>query len=281
MPITMQRVLVTPEKAAELMTKNINRNLPAVHGVKFKNIILRGEWLEDGNPVRRDAEGYVRDGQSRLKGIILAGEELALRGEPTFKAAVFMIIVDGIDPKAQLVMDTGRKRTFAHFLQIRGVGETQAIQSITTLLWRWNDGQLLTRAIYGKHFPSDHMQLWDLYLARQDDIKQAKQVAALTKRTLSMNLSILAVGWLLFSDIDPKDCEEFFATLQMQRDLVPGTGPQLLMRQFTGKLSRRFDQQEQLAYLIKSWNLFRDGGIRDMLIWKPGGRTQESMPIPR
>jgi len=294
MAITARRVLVTPAMAAELMTKNINRNLPAIHGRRFAKIILTGNWLEDGNPVRRDPEGYVRDGQSRLMGIIVAGEMLEHFGRQKIAEDFHipleqvperiycpMLIVDGIEAEAQLVMDTGRKRTFAHFLQIKGIGDAQSVQAITTLYWKWVNGHLATRQAFHAHEPAPHQELWQLYQDNDDDIKAAKRIAATTRRSVKIQTSILAVAWMILSQIDEGDCAEFFAQLRLEHDVLAGSGPALLARFFNGKLARDYDQQEQLALIFKAWNLFRDGKIRELLIWKSGGATREPFPMPR
>lgn len=292
--LTFERALVTPAMAEKLLTMNINRNMPAIHAIKFAKIILGGDWIEDANPVRIDKEGYVRDGQSRLSGIVLAGEEIGTLGRKGAAAkygthlermpetiAPPMLIVRGVDPEAQLVMDTGRKRTFAHFLQIKGIGDATAIQGITTLLWNWQNGTMSTRSNWTQRTGVPHMDLWHLYQERSDDIKAANRIASGLRRNASINVSVGAVSWMIFSAIDPDDATDFFAQLRMEQEVKPGSGPALILRLFNGMRPREYDQQEQLAFMIKGWNIYRDGTVRELIMWRPGGRHHEPMPVPR
>lgn len=292
--LTFERVLCRPPMATELLAKNINRNMPAIHAERFAKIILLKDWVEDANPIRIDKEGYVRDGQSRLSGVALAGEYMDTLGRAGIAAkygrdvkdvvtqvAVPMLIVRGVEPEAQLVMDTGRKRSFAHFLQIKGVGDAAALQGITTLLWNYENHVLDTRSSWTMRTSVPHMDLWHLYQAKTDEIKTASRIAHGLRRTAMINLSVGAVGWLIFSGIDDGDAIEFFAQLRMEHEVKPGTGPALVLRLFNGMRPREYDQQEQLAFLIKGWNIFRDGAIRELIMWRPGGRHHEAFPVPR
>jgi len=279
--ITVERIYVTPEIATELLGKNINRNMPAIHAEKFCKIILDGDWVEDANPVRIDTDGYVRDGQSRLSGIVAAGKAMHAKGEKPFKAGVFMLIARGLSPDAQLVMDTGRKRTFAHFLQIKGIGDAATVQGITTLLWNWENGVLKTRSLWTARTSVPHMALWHLYEARADEIKQANRTGRTLRRTANINLSVAGVSWIIFSAIDPDDAAEFYAQLRLEREVAPGSGPALLLRLFNSMKPREYDQQEQMAFMIKGWNIFRDGAVRELIMWRPGGRHREPFPEPR
>ena len=281
MPITFERVYMTPDKAAEMLSRNVNRNLPAIHAEKFCRIILDGHWIEDGNPIREDKHGKVRDGQSRLRGIVLAGEEKKARGEEPFQAGVWMIIVHGLEPEAQMVMDTGRKRSFAHWLQIQHVTDPHAVQSILTLLYNYESGMLSNRSLYTTRPAVDHGVLWEMYQKREHEVREAINVGKSLRKTMTMHASVGGVGWLIFSKIDPEDALDFYQQLRLETTVDPRTGASLVLRIFKGKLLRRYDQQEQLAFLIKAWNMYRDGRLGDLLIWKPGGKARELFPEPR
>jgi len=68
----------------------------------------RGEWRTNGDSIRFDSNGILRDGQHRLKMVIQTG------------IPIEVIVVRSIDPDAFITMDTGKKRGLADVLSIQG-----------------------------------------------------------------------------------------------------------------------------------------------------------------
>lgn len=100
---------ITREVAVDyLSAKGTNRPLNEGHLNNLANRQRRGEWIANGDTIRFDDEGLLRDGQHRLEMVIRTG------------MSIESIVVRGIDSKAFVTMDTGRSRTLGDVLSITG-----------------------------------------------------------------------------------------------------------------------------------------------------------------
>ncbi|MBA7668866.1 hypothetical protein ES703_76983 [subsurface metagenome] len=81
----------------------------------------RGEWRTNGDSIRFDSNGILRDGQHRLKMIVQTG------------IAIEAIVIRGIDPDAFITMDVGKKRNLADVLSIQGEANPQILAG--ALFW--------------------------------------------------------------------------------------------------------------------------------------------------
>ena len=100
--------LVTPDVAAKLLeNKAPNRNLSSAIVKKYASAMLANEWYEAGDPVRINIYGQLMDGQHRLAAIIESG------------CSIELLIVEGVQPDAMMVLDSGRKRSLRDVLAIK------------------------------------------------------------------------------------------------------------------------------------------------------------------
>ena len=280
MTVTATRVLMTPAGASQILARNENRNLPATQAIKFRDIILNGLWIEDANPWRIDTNGDLRDGQSRATGLVLAGQLLADRGDDPDDCEVWVLLAEGLAPEAQLVMDTGRRRNFNHWLQIQHVRDSAAKAAATTLWWNYLNGRLDTRPSFTMRREAPHAALWDLFSKREPEIIAAHAQAQAVTRFLRLSPSVVAVAWLILSPIDAEDAADFFGQLKLEIAFEERTGPALLIRMWSNRARKHYDQQQQLAFIVKAWNMYRDAQLGDLLRWAPGGKAREPFPEP-
>lgn len=124
-------MLVTPELAAQWLLLNLNNRPVSANRVKqYVNDMLNGRWLLDGTPIRfarTDAGPVLLDGQHRLQAVVESG------------VSVHFLIVEGIDPEAQIVMDTGMVRTPGNTLSIEGVPNGQRVAGIARLVYAYDN----------------------------------------------------------------------------------------------------------------------------------------------
>lgn len=75
----MERVIVSPEYAAKLLSKNpINRNLRWNRIRNYARDMLADRWRDNGVPIIVDEDGRLRDGQHRLNAIVSSGVSLPM-----------------------------------------------------------------------------------------------------------------------------------------------------------------------------------------------------------
>jgi hypothetical protein len=99
--------LITPQRATELLTLNTqNRKICPVTVNRIAQSIVNGSFVTTNVGVGIDTNNVLTDGQQRLSAVIKSN------------IAVEMIVAKNLDPKARLVVDTGRKRSHANSLQM-------------------------------------------------------------------------------------------------------------------------------------------------------------------
>ena len=98
---------VTPERAEKWLTKNKNnRNLSYTTVNSYVRLMLDGKWLDNGEPIAFDKEGYLRNGQHRLSAIVQSG--LTIK---------FLIVYD-LEDEACKLFDRGRPRTASDIVKM-------------------------------------------------------------------------------------------------------------------------------------------------------------------
>lgn len=112
---------VTPELAQQWLGLNSNNRHPSDRSVmRYRSDMREGQWIFTGDSIRFDRSGKLLDGQHRLMALAsLEGSGLSLP----------FVVMRGIDQRAQLVMDQGRKRSHADQLTLKGYRHTSLLAS--------------------------------------------------------------------------------------------------------------------------------------------------------
>ncbi len=114
--------IVTPEMASEWLSINVrNRNIRRIDVDRYKRDMLSGNWHLAGDPIRLGTDGTLLDGQHRLTALMEAGVTLSL------------LVIRNVEPAAQAVMDTGRRRTAADALSIDGKAHSTVLAAAARL----------------------------------------------------------------------------------------------------------------------------------------------------
>ena len=110
-----EQVLVTPSLAERYLKRNsVNRNISQSVVDRYARDMRNGRWEQNGDVIRFDASGSLRDGQHRLTAIVQSGETIKLN------------VVRGIDASGHI--DSGYKRTDVHNYQIKYNDRTYTAQ---------------------------------------------------------------------------------------------------------------------------------------------------------
>jgi len=108
----MANVAIGPVIAkAMLDTSPGNRGVSQATVLEYAEAMRRGEWHQNGNVLKFDTEGRLRDGHHRLNAVILSGR------------TVVMDVALGIAESALYSIDCGRVRRLADFLRMFGEGK--------------------------------------------------------------------------------------------------------------------------------------------------------------
>lgn len=94
-------VSITPELATQWLENNpLNRDIRDEHVQRLAHDIVVGQWVVNGDTVKRTSTGMLLDGQHRLWAVIEAGK------------AADMFVIDGIPEDAFHTIDTGVAKRF-------------------------------------------------------------------------------------------------------------------------------------------------------------------------
>ncbi len=153
----------------------------------------RGEWQTNGDSIRFDSDGILRDGQHRLKMVIQTG------------IPIEAVVVRGIDPNAFITIDTGKKRNLADVLAIQGESNPQNLAG--SLLW-------IRRYLIGNMFSSGatHEQ-HIVILTRHPDIRESVAFCSSLSKPAGYpgQPTITTACHYLFSQVDPHKTAELIS----------------------------------------------------------------------
>lgn len=281
----ISETVMTPADAARLLENNtVNRKLSRPRAAALAAMIERGEWQLDGNPVKIADDGTVIDGQHRLRAIADSQTE----GVP-------LILITGLPAETRLVTDTGRSRTFADYLEIKGVPNSLSVAAVVRGFWNHSNGLFDWHdSILKRPIPS-HLQLWELYEKRRPDFEEAVSRSNMVIRSVRVSRATMATGWVVLGDVECSQCgsvdddlDEFYEQLALRSKGPQSDGALVFVRLMnrrgagreieTGRMS--YTPAEQLALLFKAWNAYREGRTVSTLMWRRGGKTPERFPVP-
>lgn len=269
-PYRREVVAVTPRMARDFieMTHPDQRHHRDARVDQYAQDMRQGNWRTDTeDTILIDWNGYLIDGQNRLRGVIESGKTLEF------------IVVWGKDPAVMGVKDTGAVRTVADSLRIRGRGEGMTQAELSTL------GAIARRQLHweaGRHSQTSmktvgqatHSDIADI-LERQPDIYGAAKIgldASKSTRPPLVTAANYGFFWLNANRID-SDLAYQWQAFWLTPEELPGGSPIAVVRErfFRHKMAQSTrggfgDQRsvvlkpdEQLALLIRAWNLFLAG----------------------
>jgi len=265
---------ITPADAVTLLASAApNRKYIRRRVAALADEMRNGVWREDGAPLKIDWHGRLLDGQHRLLAVVEAD------------MPIDFVVISGLDPAAQLVMDTGKPRSLVDHLHIHEVPNARAAAAATRFLWDYEQGVLAWRGDVKKRPYPTLPQTASLYEKRASDIQDGVAQAQSVFRYIRMSKAVLAGMWPVLAPIDFDDASEFYDRLA--RKIMDGA-----LIDSVEVLSKRMNNQNrasyggtlgirvQAAFFIKAWNSYRRGESISRLVFKPGGASADKFPVP-
>lgn len=122
---------VTPERAKELLLSMANdRPFSKNTALNYTEVMRRGEWKFNGDPIRINAKGKVIDGQHRLTAIVNSGKTQR------------MLLVSGLDDSVFDTIDVGKRRSPSDLLSIAGFTHATPLAATSRALIIYESGAL-------------------------------------------------------------------------------------------------------------------------------------------
>lgn len=128
--ITTDIAVITPEIAAGYLEKNHrNRRVSEAMVRRYMRDMTNGNWRLTGDAIRFDANGELLDGQHRLTACV--------RAKTNFES----VVVYGLAPDDQDVIDTGKGRSAQDVLTIRGLANANRVSTALRVLLAYKNDQ--------------------------------------------------------------------------------------------------------------------------------------------
>lgn len=259
---TASFVTVTPETARNWLAMNTkNRRLRKADLDRYKRDMLAGNWHIAGDPIRFSTTGQLLDGQHRLTAIVETGVTLPL------------LVVRGVQPEAQKVMDTGRRRTAADALDIDRKGHASTLAAVALLKLSVDLGKL-----DGKHEAS-HGEILACVEANPS-LEVAAEFASQVARRTDCPPSVVAYTFFVLSKIDAEQAADFWLAAADKVGLASGDPVIALTNRFAEarRNRERLTKRMYLSAIFRAWNYRRAGKpLRLVKISSPAGGL---IPIP-
>ena len=238
----VEKVFVTPKMAGQWLCKNvINRKLINSHVKSLEQILLRGEWVLNGDTIRFGTDGALKDGQHRLTACVLSG------------VGFWSFVAYNLDEEAFDTIDTtSRPRATRDVLTIHSKLNATTLASAVKFLWVFRTrGQVYDGGADTQGFsPKMCLQI----LERRPSIEHWVGRAVASGRVFP-SCGLLSALSYLFASVDLSMAEDLLA--------VMGEGSSDIDRPFNilreSLINRRMVSHRMrtraLAFMtIKAWN---------------------------
>jgi hypothetical protein len=284
--------LITPDLAKAWLADYNTHNIPLDERLvgSYAADMAAGRWRETGDAIRRAKDGTILDGQKRLAAIVASGVTLE------------MLVVSGLSMESQEVMDTGHKRRLSDVLHLRGEVQAVALATVLRKAYNWEKSPFRTYGSGGGSGafavpPTAQMFLayldsvperpgWDEGtpdISRPPGFREAARNGTRIAARLGIPPSTAGLCWWLFERLDHTDNEAFWNALISGADL-PSTSAIWRLRKHIEddrRAVRRDNANLQQAFIMKAWNLWREGQNVGILKIVQGGAAPEPYPEPR
>ena len=219
-------------------------------------------------------DGAVLDGQHRLKACVDTGISFET------------ILIEGLPPETQDTMDTGKSRSLADILSIRG---EKSANGVAALIKRFilieRTGKLavgFVSTVGSQLTLTNHECL--AWFDQNQWVRDYVIPGKLIGRYTPMSGATAGVLMRTFSTIDVDDSNFFWD--RVQDGVALDVGHPILtlrtsFRALENDLRGERNQTYMAALTIKAWNAYREGSELSLLRWRVGGAKPEAFPEPK
>jgi len=269
---------VTPKQAQAWLEGNVdNRSLRENRVVHLAGVLQRGEWELTGDAIVFDTDGTLLNGQHRLTAVVVSG------------VPARFLVLRGVPPKVQEVMDTGLSRTLGDQLQRRGVPYYTYVSSALFWLHRLEYAEATGIAHYAEPtMRPTFRQLLKLYEENLDLVDEAPSIGKHVN-----NLWVRAGATLaLYHRLGKIEDENIEAEVDIFfKNWLEGTGlkandPIWRLREWCVEdaakrhTKGRAPDYRFVAYVLTAWNKWRDGEPVRQLKWTYTPTSRMAWPVP-
>lgn len=245
--VSTELVYLTPRDAAEWLDKyrGPNRRLAEQRVLQFQSDMESGRWHFDGAPLRLSEEGKLLDGQHRLTALATCEGDVEIP----------FLVVRGLTPDSQLVMDQGGARTAGQQLGLKGIPHANSVSAAAKLLLDWTRGRLFQSQTRAQTTKPETVG-WVL-----DHPELVEELLDTPFLRIDAPSSVVGAFMLATLQFAPNRARQFLQRLHTGVGLAEGDPILALDRRLRAirRTNVRVSQREYLASFIKAWNAWVSG----------------------
>jgi hypothetical protein len=244
------RVNVTPELAQKWLDTMVVNRRPVKSKIKdYGQSMREGKWFDQGEGIKFDFEGHLKDGQNRLMAIIEQNVVVPLE------------VLRGVHPDSQKYMDIGAARKPGDSLYMAGIEYSSKISTSLTLLNQYySDGFV---SIQGGNRRLNTFEVIEALEKYPEVVESAKYIFNTKIAQKLMTGSHLVFCHYVFRKLDPVACTTFWEKVDNGYSLTKNDPIHLLReKMISNKAASHVSKQDpvlMIAYVVKAWNLYRAG----------------------
>lgn len=274
--------LVTPDTARRYLTANCdNRDIRETRVIAHAAALRQHEWRLTCNGIGFDTNGRLIDGQHRLCGVAVGG------------VSAPMVVVRGLEPEAQDVMDTNLPRRLGDALKLRKEKNWNILAAALKWSWRYDFIEATGEVHYGNLGLRPNTPQMLKYLDENPSLRECVSRVSNVANEVPVRRPLFSALWLRMSYVDEEAAGRFVNILMT--GLEPGEDGELhpvgpghpiyaLRRILTQDRLRNHEKMpdyREAALISKAWNLWINGDEIGTLSWHYGPLRRQPFPIIR
>lgn len=261
MPVT-ELLTIGPALAEQWLGKNSrNRPLKRDKIEMYARDIAAGRWQVTGESIKFGIDGRLLDGQNRLHAVIRAGKPIT------------SLVVWGVCPDAQDVMDSGVPRSASDALSMSGVTNAKRVAAAARLAMAQEAG-LTYKSV---KFTNTEIQTW---IMENLDITEAHLVFGKDMNLIPLLPAVKIYCAWRFVRLDADAATEFFTQLATGVGITESSPILALRRRLMGDYGRlragNVAAEEAVNAVFRTWNAWRQGRPMERII----GVSRAGVQIP-
>lgn len=233
---------ITPARAEEMLKRCYNvRRVDREHVAIMSRAMKNGTWTPNGATVLIDEDGYVVDGEHRLRACVNAG------------VAFGTLVVYGFPRRNIMAVDSGqRRRTAAQIVRASGTKEAHGVSTLVKALILLRRGLPAARLMKERFTDISEMVL----CIEQDKDNLERAVSAVRPALRVTRMPCLSLALIAYRAATSPKLTPFLAYLETGEGGRKGD-PAFALRErvLSGYDSVRLDTPMSCALAWKAWNL--------------------------
>jgi hypothetical protein len=263
----IKKEIVTPHLAESYLNLNLrNRPLSASRVRLYVEVMRRGEWMFNGDPIRFDDSGVLIDGQHRLKAVAVSGVTqsfLVLRGLPN---EVFKTI------------DIGAARSSGDLLSLSDIRNSNVAAAMARmfLLWRAT-GHPLSSVKEKQPTPSQI-----LAFAEGNALLARATAYAANRKFLRMYMTASVAGfvYLAISTLSEESAVEFLSEIESPQNIASKSVTFMLRERLVADRGNRVKmrKRDKIALILKAYRQWKAGAeVKTLRVRTEGDNAEKDI----